>query len=95
MIELEEFNKLYRDFKESDIFIPDNLEEREMIEYVYESNKLEGNKLSLLETTRIITDDVAMGNKKLMDYLEAKGHYKALRYVVIEARKGYGLDEKL
>ena len=66
-----------------------------MIKYVYKSNKLEGNSLNLYETTKILTDNLTSGNKPLGDYLEAKGNFKALRFVVMAARNIYPFNEKL
>lgn len=95
MKELEDFDEALNIFKKEDIFIPDQEDWKKMIEYVYESNKLEGNRLNLLETTKIITDNISMGNKPLKDYLEAKGHHKAIQFAVMAARNQYPLTDKI
>jgi len=79
MKELEEFDNLLIEYKKQEYILSEEQRDKLMIEYVYESNKLEGNQLNLVETTKILTEDIAIGNKRLRDYLEAKGHYKALR----------------
>jgi len=92
---LEEFDKALSAYRKQDIFVPDQEEEQKMIEYVYESNKLEGNLLTLSETTRLITENITAGNKPLKDHLEGKGHYKAIRFTVMAGRNKYPLDQRL
>ncbi|MGB0880096.1 MAG: Fic family protein [Polaribacter sp.] len=61
-----------------------SLEEEEVLmnEYVYYTNKLEGNKLSLLQTVSLLKNDVVSGeNISLKDILEHKGMYKAINLV--------------
>lgn len=61
-----------------------SLEEEEFLihEYVYYTNKLEGNKLSLLQTVSLLKNDVVSGeNISLKDILEHKGMYKAIKRV--------------
>jgi len=95
MKELEEFDVTLNLFNKEKIFIPDQEEMVKMIEYVYKSNKLEGNSLNLYETTKILTDNLTSDNKPLGDYLEAKGNLVALRFVVMAARNKYPFNEKL
>lgn len=95
MNELAEFDKALSAYKKQDIFVPDQEEVKTMIEYVYESNKLEGNRLNLYETTKVITENLTPANKPLSDYLEAKGHFKAIRFTVMAARNKYPLTEKV
>ncbi|MFH1319263.1 MAG: Fic family protein [Bacteroidota bacterium] len=95
MRELQDFDKALSAFKKQDIFVPDQVEVKKMIEYVYESNKLEGNQLNLYETTKVITENLTPANKPLSDYLEAKGNFKAIRFSVMAARNKYPLTEKI
>lgn len=55
-------------------------EEKEMMyKYVYATNKLEGNKLSLAQTTQLLSSDTISGNNiRISDVLEQKGMFKAL-----------------
>jgi len=98
MKELEEFDRTFEKYKKEDIYIPQIPEkeaDKKLIEYVYESNKLEGNQLNLAETTEILTNNRTTGNKRLVDYLEAKGHYKALKMAILAAKKKEPLSENL
>lgn len=54
--------------------------EREMLyQYVYMTNKLEGNKLTLAQTSQLLSTDTISGNNiRAKDILEQKGMYKAL-----------------
>ncbi|MFC4163865.1 Fic family protein [Epilithonimonas zeae] len=58
-----------------------NLEqERDLLaQYIYSTNRLEGNNLTLVQTQSIIDNDTISGDKiKVKDILEQKGTYKAL-----------------
>jgi Fic family protein len=51
-----------------------------LYEYVYATNKLEGNQLTLLQTTELFKSDTISGNNiRNSDILEQKGMYRALK----------------
>lgn len=72
-------NALFLKYKTLD-YVPSLEEEREKIyEYVYITNKLEGNKLTLAQTTSLLDKNSITGeNISLHDILEQKGTYKAV-----------------
>ncbi|MCD4794242.1 MAG: Fic family protein [Bacteroidales bacterium] len=92
---IEDFNKAFDLYKKKKIFIPDQEEEKVVFEYVYNSNKLEGNKLNLIQTTKLLTQNIAAGDLPLKDYLEAKGHYKALKFILTTGHNKYPLTERI
>lgn len=51
------------------------------IEYTYNSNAIEGNKLTLRETQLVIREGITINGKSLSDHLEAKNHPKAIEYI--------------
>jgi len=51
------------------------------IEYTYNSNAIEGNKLTLRETQLVIREGITISGKSLSDHLEAKNHPKAIEYI--------------
>jgi Fic family protein len=51
------------------------------IEFVYASNAIEGNTLTLGETALVIQNGITVSGKPLKDHLEALDHIEALRYV--------------
>src|ERR1700681_1459052 len=51
------------------------------IEFVYASNAIEGNTLTLGETALVIQHGITVSGKPLKDHLEALEHIEALRYV--------------
>lgn len=51
------------------------------LEYTYESNRIEGNTLTLRETDLVINEGLTIGGKPLKDHLEAINHRDALDYV--------------
>jgi|SRR3989344_4215628 len=51
------------------------------IEMTYNSNAIEGNRLSLKETFLVINEGLTLKGKPLKDHLEAKDHFEALNYL--------------
>lgn len=71
--------KLFQQYKKLDFVLSIEDEKEMMYEYVYATNKLEGNKLSLAQTTQLLSSDTISGNNiRTTDILEQKGMYKAL-----------------
>ena len=80
------------------ISIPLSLEEEQGIlyEYVYATNKLEGNQLSLIQTTELFKSDTISGNNiRTSDILEQKGMYKALKRMLLAVKNKEGLSINL
>jgi len=50
----------------------------EETEYIYESNAIEGNTLTLAETELVLSKGITVSGKPLKDHLEATNHKKAL-----------------
>ena len=51
-------------------------------ELAYTSNHIEGNTLTRKETELVIDSGITTGAKPLKDYLEAKNHAEAFRYIL-------------
>lgn len=51
------------------------------IEYTYESNKIEGNTLTLQETALVIEKGLTVGGKSLNEHLEAINHTYAIDFI--------------
>ena len=62
------------------------------IEYIYNSNAIEGNTLKLRETQLILEEGITIEGKSLREHLEARNHPKAIRYV--EKLTGRSLKEQ-
>jgi len=93
---MEELEKLLAKFKA--IQIPLSLEEEQDIlyEYVYATNKLEGNKLTLIQTTELFKRDTISGNNiRTSDILEQKGMYKALKRMLVAFKNKENLSIEL
>ena len=51
------------------------------IEYTYESNRIEGNTLTLRETDLVIHKGLTIGGKPMNEHLEAINHYEAIHFI--------------
>lgn len=75
----------------------DKLRQQFEIEMTYNSNGIEGNRLTLKETYLVISEGITVKNKSLKDHLEAKDHYEALEFIIelVEHKKPQTLSEQL
>lgn len=75
----------------------DKLKEQFAIELTYNSNAIEGNKLTLKETYLVISEGLTVRGKSLKDHLEAKDHYEAIHflYELIEHDKRHTVSEQV
>src|SRR3989338_5380313 len=58
-----------------------NLKEKFEIDMTYNSNAIEGNRLTLRETWLVIRKGITIGGKSLEEHLEAKNHLEALHFL--------------
>ncbi|MFV0151115.1 Fic family protein [Empedobacter falsenii] len=64
------------------------------IEYTYESNKIEGNTLTLQETALVIEKGLTIGGKSLNEHLEAVNHQNAIEYIKDLAKQNETITER-
>ncbi len=62
------------------------------IEWIYNSNGIEGNTLSLRETQMVLQDGITIKGKSLREHFEAKNHEKALDYLYKLSGKSYQIN---
>jgi Fic family protein len=51
------------------------------MEYTFESNKIEGNTLTLQETALVVSEGVTIGGKSMREHLEAINHAQAIEFI--------------
>lgn len=66
-----------------------------MIEYTYDSNAIEGSTLTLRETRLVIEEGVTIGGKSIEEYLGAKNHPEAIKYIENVIKMGKNIDEEV
>lgn len=73
------------------------LKEQFAVEMTFNSNAIEGNRLSLKETYLVIEEGITVKGKPLKEHLEAKNHYEAIHFLfdLIEHSKRHTLSEHL
>ncbi len=65
------------------------------LEYTYESNRIEGNTLTLQETALVVEKGLTIGGKSLREHLEAINHSHALEYVAELVKDKTALSETI
>ena len=51
------------------------------LEYTYDSNKIEGNTLTLNETNLVINEGITISGKSMREHLEAINHQDAIEFL--------------
>ncbi len=51
------------------------------VEYTYESNRIEGNTLTLQETSLVVNQGLTIGSKSMREHLEAINHAEAAEFI--------------
>ncbi|WP_395049324.1 Fic family protein [Flavobacterium sp.] len=64
------------------------------LEYTFESNRIEGNTLTLRETDLVINDGLTISGKSMREHLEAINHQEAIRYIKHLAKKNTNLNDR-
>ncbi len=64
------------------------------IEWIYNSNSIEGNTLSLRETQMVLQEGITVKGKSLREHFEAKNHELALKHLYKLVHKDYIIQAK-
>ncbi len=65
------------------------------IAYTYESNRIEGNTLTLQETALVINEGLTISGKSMREHLEVINHSEAIDFIKDIAKKDIAIDERL
>lgn len=64
------------------------------IENTYESNRIEGNTLTLQETALVVNEGVTVAGKSMREHLEAINHVEAIEYIKDIAKSEVEISER-
>ncbi len=93
---MEKLEKLLKQFNAINVTLSLEEEQAELYQYVYATNKLEGNQLTFIQTTELFKSDTVSGNNiRNSDILEQKGMYRALKRMLLAVRNDEELSIKL
>lgn len=70
------------------------IEQALAIEYTYDSNRIEGNTLTLQETDLVVNEGVTIPGKSMREHLEAINHAEAIGYIKDFARQDIEISER-
>lgn len=71
-----------------------NLRDVYRVEWTYNSNAIEGNTLSLIETKVVMEDGLTIGGKRLQEHFEVINHSEAISYIEDQVTQTAELDER-
>ena len=64
------------------------------LEYTFESNRIEGNTLTLRETDLVINEGLTISGKSMREHLEAINHVEAIAYIKELMSKNFTFNER-
>jgi Fic family protein/DNA-binding XRE family transcriptional regulator len=64
------------------------------LEYTFESNRIEGNTLTLRETDLVINEGVTISGKSMREHLEAINHVEAISYIKQLMERNFPFNER-
>ncbi len=70
------------------------IEDAFAVEYTYESNRIEGNTLTLQETELVVNEGVTIAGKSMREHLEAINHAEAIDYIKDFAKSDVDISER-
>lgn len=89
--EIDALKKQLDNYREYDSFrIAQALE----LEYTFESNRIEGNTLTLRETDLVINEGLTVSGKSMREHLEAINHQEAVDYIKELIQRNFSLNER-
>lgn len=64
------------------------------LEYTFESNRIEGNTLTLQETDLVINEGLTISGKSMREHLEAVNHNEAIEYIKDLMKRAISMNER-
>ena len=65
------------------------------MEYTFESNRIEGNTLTLQETVLVVNEGITIGGKSMNEHLEAINHAQAIEFIKDIACSDIEINERI
>lgn len=89
--EIDILKKKLSDYRQVDNF---KIYQAAELEYTFESNRIEGNTLTLRETDLVINEGLTISGKSMREYLEAINHHEAIGYIKQLMERNFPLNER-
>lgn len=64
------------------------------LEYTFESNRIEGNTLTLREIDLVVNEGLTVSGKSMREHLEAINHQEAIGYIKQLTERGFSFNER-
>lgn len=92
---IEELKSKLNECKPLTIGEINRLREEFLMDFIYNSNAIEGNTLTLQETALILKEGITINEKPLKEHLEVIGHKDAFHYIEDLVKEKIELSEKV
>ena len=80
--EIDMLQKEWSKYKPLDGIQMEKMKEYYAVKYTYDSNRIEGNTLTMQETFLVVKEGLTVSGKSMTEHLEAINHYEAIDFIV-------------
>jgi len=81
LIEIDKLKFWLDSFRPLPFEVVTELKRRNDVRFTYNSNAIEGNTLTQLETEMVLSSGITIGGKTIAEHLEVIGHKEAIDYI--------------
>jgi Fic family protein len=81
LLALDELQKEWKSQKPLNALQLEKLLDHFSLNYTYDSNRIEGNRLTLQETHLVVNEGITISGKSMREHLEAINHYEAIDFI--------------
>ena len=89
--EIDELKSRLDNFRQFDSF---RIKQALELEYTFESNRIEGNTLTLRETDLVINEGLTISGKSMREHLEVINHQEAIAYIKDLMQRNSSINER-
>lgn len=94
LAQLDELQKQWVKAKPLNVIQLQKMREYFDVNYTYDSNRIEGNTLTLQETHLVVNEGITIGGKSMREHLEAINHYEAIDFIREMVNGQEGIDKR-
>lgn len=95
LIEIDELKITWDKCRPLDGIALEKMKEYFSINYTFDSNKIEGNTLTMQETYLVVREGLTISGKSMVEHLEAVNHFEAIDFIEELVKKNEYLNERV
>jgi len=95
IVEIDELKTKWDNCRPLEGIALEKMHEYYSVKYTYDSNKIEGNTLTMQETFLVVKEGLTISGKSMTEHLEAVNHFEAIDFIVDLVKQNEFLTERI